>query len=249
MTVRSHFMLAAAAGLWISSSLPATEPARVADKGKAPAPVAEPSVNQKTAEAIAGQLRQSAWLFGLKIDVVFQNGIADVSGMVADPSQKAEAIRIVRGVPGVQQVRDQLAVMQSIQQVQAAMPPVADPVPLPRRTGPEAGVAAPPGMGYPGPVEPVPIFQAAAGPNGPPYSLTPPVMPPYAWPTYAPYNNLSRVAYPTAYPYTSWPFIGPPYPFPKVPLGWRSVKLEWVDGHWWFGKTAQCHDWWRLRYW
>jgi hypothetical protein len=79
--------------------------------------------------------------------------------------------------------------------------------------------------------------------------LSPPKMPPYAWPTYAPYNNYSRVAYPTLYPYNAWPFIGPFYPFPKVPLGWRSVKLQWNDGHWWYSKTATGHDWWRVRYW
>ncbi|MGL4553384.1 MAG: hypothetical protein ACRC33_19630, partial [Gemmataceae bacterium] len=79
--------------------------------------------------------------------------------------------------------------------------------------------------------------------------LNPPNMPPYAWPTYAPYNNFSRVAYPTAYPYQSWPFIGPVYPFPKVPLGWRSVKLEWDDGHWWFSRVGHPHNWWKLRYW
>jgi hypothetical protein len=94
--------------------------------------------------------------------------------------------------------------------------------------------------------EPVPIYQT---PTPGPYDLNPPRMPPYAWPTYAPYNNYSRVAYPLAYPYQSWPFIGPCYPFPKVPLGWRSVKLEWQDGHWWYSKTATHHDWWRLRYW
>ena len=76
-----------------------------------------------------------------------------------------------------------------------------------------------------------------------------PNLPPYAWPTYAPYNNFSRVAYPTAYPYNAWPYIGPFYPFPKVPLSWRSVKLEWDDGHWWFSTHATKHDWWRLRYW
>ena len=82
-----------------------------------------------------------------------------------------------------------------------------------------------------------------------PYDLNPPRMPPYSWPTYAPYNNFSRVAYPEAYPYNAWPFIGPIYPFPKVPLGWRSVKLEWDDGHWWYSKLQCKHDWWRLRYW
>ena len=76
------------------------------------------------------------------------------------------------------------------------------------------------------PPEPMPIFQAQPGvgmyPN-PQYQQPP--LPPYAWPTYAPYNNYSRVAYPTLYPYEAWPFIGPFYPFPRVPLGWRSVPL------------------------
>ena len=82
------------------------------------------------------------------------------------------------------------------------------------------------------------------GPN----DMNAPRMPPYAWPTYAPYNNYSRVAYPEAYPYNAWPFIGPVYPFPKVPLGWRSIKLEWDDGYWWYSRTASKYDWWKLRY-
>jgi hypothetical protein len=76
-----------------------------------------------------------------------------------------------------------------------------------------------------------------------------PPLPPYAWPTYAPHNNVSRVAYPTAYPYNAFPFIGPFYPFPKVPLGWRSVKMEWEDGHWWYGRTSTPQDYWRVRFW
>jgi hypothetical protein len=51
------------------------------------------------------------------------------------------------------------------------------------------------------------------------------------------------------YPYQSWPFIGPMYPFPKVPLGWRSIKLTWEDGHWWYARVGSGHDWWRIRYW
>jgi hypothetical protein len=94
----------------------------------------------------------------------------------------------------------------------------------------------------------VPIDQVAA-PGAYPYSLSPPAMPPYAWPSYAPYNNFSRVAIPTEYPYNAWPFIGPPYPFPKAPLGWRTVELRFMDGHWWFSKNASCHDYWRIRYW
>jgi hypothetical protein len=91
----------------------------------------------------------------------------------------------------------------------------------------------------------MPLFQGAPSP----YDLNPPRMPPYAWPTYAPYNNYSRVAYPTLYPYQSWPFIGPVYPYPKIPLGWRKVKLEWQDGKWWYSTNSNSHDWWRLRYW
>ena len=74
-------------------------------------------------------------------------------------------------------------------------------------------------------------------------------MPPYAWPTYAPYNNYSRVAYPNAYPYAAFPYIGPMYPFPKVPLGYRAIS--------WNGKTATggtagprpSEDYWMVRYW
>jgi hypothetical protein len=81
------------------------------------------------------------------------------------------------------------------------------------------------------------------------YDGTPPRMPPYAWPTYAPYNNYSRVGYPTEYPSNAFPFIGPFYPFPKVPLGYRAIKLEWEDGHWYYGRTATTRDWWKVRYW
>ena len=76
-----------------------------------------------------------------------------------------------------------------------------------------------------------------------------PPLPPYAWPTYAPYNNYSRVAYPTLYKHDAFPFIGPVYPFPKIPLGWRAVTLQWMDGYWWYGRKATGHDWWRIRYW
>ena len=95
---------------------------------------------------------------------------------------------------------------------------------------------------------PTPLFRAA--PPGPiPNAYYPPRMPPYAWPSYAPYNNFSRVAYPTQYPHNAFPFIGPMYPFPKVPLGWRSVQLTWEDGFWWYGRRSTGHDWWRVRYW
>jgi hypothetical protein len=133
---------------------------------------------------------------------------------------------------------------------QAVAPPTVPPsiMTAPPATVPP-GIAAlpgsvPPGAGFA--VEPQPIYQAPA-PG--PYDLNRPSMPPYAWPTCAPYNNYSRVAYPTLYPPQAWPFIGPIYPFPKVPLGWRAVKLEWQDGHWWLSRYATPHDWWMLKYW
>src|SRR5204863_3040270 len=93
--------------------------------------------------------------------------------------------------------------------------------------------------------EPMPL----ASPSMPAYDMTGPKMPAHSWPTYAPYPNVSRVAYPEAYPYNAFPYIGPFYPFPKVPLGWRSVKLEWDDGYWWFSKVGNKCNWWKLRYW
>jgi hypothetical protein len=254
VTVHSRLILAAAVGLSFGQVFGAEEPAKLqVDKGK-PLATHDASANQKTADAIVEQLRQSVALRGYKIDVVFQNKTAELSGCVGNMMQHDEALRVARTVPGVDQVRDQLLVLGGLKQTQAAMPPVPEAVPVPRRGAADGAAPAPvpgpvPGPGFPGGAEPVPIFQAGAGPAGPPYSLTPPSMPPYAWPTYAAYNNYSRVAYPQAYPYTAWPFIGPPYPFPKVPLGWRAVQLEWVDGHWWFMKYAHCYDYWRLRYW
>jgi hypothetical protein len=249
------------------------------DPGKALATQPEVSPNQKIANTIAEHLRQSGQLRHYTIDVAVREGSAELTGTVADQPQRDEALRIVMGVPGVERVVDHLTVagVGTITPVQAGggaiapkpggggvMPP---PMPLP------GGGAAPPpaGGGFPpppmpetpatpvkpdappvstapvGPIaEPAPIYQApAVGP----YDVNQPHMPPYAWPTYAPYNNYSRVAYPEAYPYNAWPYIGPVYPFPKIPLGWRSVKLEWEDGHWWFRRVATAHDWWRLRYW
>ncbi|MCS7161043.1 MAG: hypothetical protein RMJ19_11280 [Gemmatales bacterium] len=106
----------------------------------------------------------------------------------------------------------------------------------------QAQPAAPPTM----PPEPVPSYRIPVPAHG--MTGTPP-LPPYAWPTYAPYNNYSRVAYPACYPYEAFPYFGPFYPFPKVPLGWRAVKLEWNDGFWFLSTHAQRYDYWVLRSW
>jgi hypothetical protein len=246
-------------------------------RGRAVTPPRPVPTNQQIADTIAAHLRQSGQLRRYTVDITFQDGTADVSGTVADQTQREEALRIVLGVPGVERVLDHLTLAPAagLRQVQATQPaaqgadaprsavpttsepPLSSgpalqeqdpppPVPLPQEPAPLPRKTAEAGARNGAPNEPVPIYSA---PRPQVYDLNPPKMPPYAWPTYAPYNNVSRVAYPTLYPYNAWPFIGPPYPFPKVPLGWRSVKLEWKDGHWWYGKCANGHDWWRLRYW
>jgi hypothetical protein len=245
----------------MAHTLPAEEPARLA---VVPEPArAELEANQQIANTIAANLRQSGQLRQYHLDIAVRNGTAELTGSVIDQPQREEAVRIAQGVPGVERVLDRITVNGAITPVQAKTPmPEQGPPPRPTppppastkepsgTTGPmgpggPTGPVGPMMGGYPG-MEPVP---AMTGPAPSPYDLNPPKMPPYAWPSYAPYNNYSRVAYPELYPYNAWPYIGPVYPFPKIPLGWRSVKLEWEDGHWWYKKVPTKHDWWRLRYW
>jgi BON domain len=253
VTFRSRYWLAAALGACMVHSqgafaaTPAAEPPHL-DLHDGPNLSAVPSSNQRIADAIADHLHQSAQLHGYSVDVDVQNGVARITGTVADQTQREEVLRIAHGVPGVERVLDRLTTPSGVAAARAdeALPPLPgaptlEPTPIRRNDGP--AVETLPGAPQ---AEPVPLFQ---GPAPSPYDLNPPKMPPYAWPTYAPYNNYSRVATPLAYPYDAFPFIGPCYPFPKVPLGWRSVKLEWDDGYWWFSKTATKYNWWHLRYW
>ncbi len=240
MTVPARLSLAFTLGL---SLLPAAYGGTTEPPARQPSPLPIHRSNQGIAESIAARLRQSGLLQHYDVDIHFQDGVAELTGSVADAEQRDRVLRLVQCVPGVQSVVDRLSVAETIVPVQAgAVPDALPPVP-----GVNAPPVAPPPSAAPGapPPEATPIFQA---PAPAPYSLNPPRMPPYAWPTYAPYNNYSRVGYPTAYPYNAFPFIGPVYPFPKVPLGWRSVRLEWDDGFWWFSKTATRWDWWKLRY-
>ncbi|HMF17262.1 MAG TPA: BON domain-containing protein [Gemmataceae bacterium] len=222
-----------APGVFVRGQEPtqAGEPARLG--------IASPH-NQQMADAIADRLRQAKQIRHYQVDITFQDGAAELSGQVMDPIQRGEVLRIVQRVTGVEKVVDHLSVagQTPLTRAQAVTePPVFQPGPEPKPDAPAKG-----GMGP----EPTPIFQA---PPGPQPGMMPPRMPPYAWPTYAPYNNFSRVAYPNLYPYQSWPFIGPFYPYPKIPPGWRSITLSWMDGYWWYGKNATPHDWWRVRYW
>jgi hypothetical protein len=196
------------------------------------------SVNQQLATSIAERLRHNAMLKQYRVDVAVVDGVAELTGSVADAAQRDEVVRTVQAVPGIERVRDRLVARDggSVQMAQATIQPVPPPTLPP--DGPRAGGMPPP---------PLPIYAAPPGTIN--SHLQPPPLPPNAWPTYAPYNNYSRVGYPTQYPYESWPFIGPVYPFPKVPLGWRAVSLRWQDGYWWYGREASGHDWWRIRYW
>jgi hypothetical protein len=216
------------------------EPARLGVGAGQALPV---SANQHLATTVAQHLRLSGQLRHYHIDITVQNGNVELTGRVADQSQRDEAVRIAQAVPGVERVRDRLVIQGGTAVHKAtATDQQSDREPsllLRNQDGAVSQPAAPP-------TEPMPIFQA---PPGQQFVMNPPPLPPYAWPTYAPYNNYSRVAYPTQYPYKSWPFIGPNYPFPKVPLGWRSIQLQYYDGCWWYGKTATGYDWWRIRYW
>lgn len=192
--------------------------------------------NQNVADDIAQSLAQSNVLGDQRVDIAYSGGVAHLVGQVQDQAQHDRVIAIVQAVPGVQQVRDQIMIfdLQGLRAAQAQDPGVNFSQPIQA-----------PGAGF---QEPTSLIPPMAGP-GMNAHMQPPPMPPYAWPTYAPYNNFSRVAYPQTYPYEAFPFIGPMYPFPKVPPGWRAVTLQWRDGHWWYGRTATGHDWWRVRYW
>jgi len=225
---------AAATGLWLAQLGAAAEPARLPLDPIAPQAVV--SLDQQLADHVAQRLAELQ-LRGYEVDIASQNGVVELIGSVSAASQRDEILRVAKATPGVTQVREQIQVRDGVLPVNGLAPPapLGEPTPL-------GGGILPGGPG--GPIDPMPING-----GGPAHVLAPPAMPPYAWPTYAPYNNYSRVAYPDLYPYSSFPFIGPMYPFPKVPLGYRAIKLEWENGHWWYGRTKTQRDFWQARYW
>jgi hypothetical protein len=202
-----------------------------------PAVAATTINNQVLANNVASTLEKSGNLRGYSIDVTCMNGSVELTGKVADQTQHDAIINTAMAVPGVRSVIDNMTPNNSLPIRPAQAVQIDGPAPAP-------GMLPAPG-GAPI-IDPIPLGQPG---GSSPYDMSPPKLPPYSWPTYAPYNNLSRVAYPNNYPYNSFPFIGPFYPFPKVPLGWRSVTLEWQDGHWWMGRNASKYDYWRVRYW
>ena len=234
MTVRKLIPLAAAFGLWVAGSAPAQDKA----------------ANQQLAEAVAETLKASGVTKGAKLDIETNNGMLRLFGTATSEEQHDRILETLKKerVPGLKKI-------ESYVKVDGAPSPI-------QRAGGQMGGGVGPGSPYsaspppgPGPF-PVPPGVAAGDPlplNGMP-AMGPvdpsgPRLPPHAWPTYAPYNNFSRVAYPQTYPYNAFPYIGPYYPFPRVPLGWRKVQLEWEDGHWYYGKLASPHDFWRVKFW
>jgi hypothetical protein len=241
VNVRSLSTLAAAAGLAAAGTADAQAPAKLTVP--VPTPAAGAAVNQQLAEAVAQKLAMSGAAQAADVSVSVTDGVVTLTGVCRDDACRTAVVQEVRTVAGVKKVRDGLTVGGGVMQAQAIGTPTSMPA-----MGPLAGPAMfgqPPAGGGTPIVEPVPL--GAAGMT--PHDGAAPPLPPNAWPTYAPHNNVSRVGYPTAYPYNAFPFIGPFYPFPKVPLGWRRVLLEWEDGHWWIGKTQAPHDYWRVRFW
>ncbi len=230
MKIRALFSLAVAAG--VTGQVVASPPAPL------PASATQTNPNQTLADDVAYRLRSTGNAAGADVSIVAREGTVTLSGHAKSADQKAKLVADVKAVAGVIIVRDNLRVPTAgIVQVQDAplgLAPIAPPL----------GAAPPPAAGNPI-VEPAPLgIPGQAAPD-----MQAPNLPPYAWPTYAPYGNVSRVAYPQAYPYNAFPFIGPYYPVPKVPLGWRKVTLEWDDGHWYLGRNSAPHDYWRVKFW
>jgi osmotically-inducible protein OsmY len=224
------------------------EPMKVPDltkvePAKATEPVMKPvdlkAANQKLASTVMAQLKASGTAGNSDLDILANNGTVTVVGTTGSEPQKMAILDVVRRVDGVMVVKDGVQTKAAPKAMNTGIMPV-------QAVGPVAmnPPSAVPPAGMPGNpiIDPVPV-----GPGGGLDGAAPP-LPPNAWPTYAPYNNLSRVAYPTAYPYNAFPFIGPYYPFPKVPLGWRKVTLEWEDGHWWLGRKQAPIDYWRVKF-
>src|SRR5207247_1638626 len=87
------------------------EPGRLGvDPAQVFAPTARVSLNQAIANAIAEQLRQSGHLCRYQVNIVYQNGMAELTGQVADAAQRDEVLRLVHAVSGVERVRDGLSI-------------------------------------------------------------------------------------------------------------------------------------------
>ena len=195
---------------------------------------AAPSSNQMTANAVAGALRSSRTLSGHRVEIMAVDGVVTLSGTLASPAQKSEALARAGRVAGVYGVVDQLQVSDRSVRPAQYQPQLA----LGHHRRNYDGGAPMYEEGMATPVSSGPAMNTGPMPEGPAgmtgaTQASMPGQPNYAWPSYAPYPNFSAVGYPTAYPWQAWPNIGPFYPYPEVPLDWRAVTLRWDDGIWW----------------
>lgn len=218
--------------------------------------------NQQVAQQIADSL-VTAGLSGYDIEVRYKNGIASLIGNVEDQEQVSRAQQATSSVGAVHEVVNKLQVKGKAPQIQqAAGPQYGGPQfggpqrPMPPGYPVHAG--HPQGQPYPQGISPT-AMQQPAGPQGPPQMAHPqyghaqpashqiynqPNVPEHAWPSYAPYDNMAAVTYPSMYDASAWPYIGPYYPYPQVPMGWRSSTLEWDDGHWNLKFSSRTDKWW-----
>jgi hypothetical protein len=250
--VRTLRILAAALGITCGTSVIAQEPAKLKLPVPATAKAKTPADNQKLADAVAAKLTTVSAMKSADIKLYTDNGTVTVMGQCKSDADKMAILKAVSTADGVTLVKDGLKtadVKMAVKQPQMpAMPPAPMPVNQaqaiggPRVSMPTSTMAPGAVIGNPD-IEPLPL-----GPAGGGMVAGAPPLPNHAWPTYAPYSNMSRVAYPTAYPHNAFPYIGPYYPFPKVPLGWRSVTLSWEDGHWWLGRKQTPQDYWRVKF-
>lgn len=218
-------------------------------------------VNQDMADAVKKALLDAGVVNGAKIGISVKDGVCSLTGTAMDGTQHNNILKTVATLrsKGLRRIESEVTYPQEmprkIQQTGGQVPAGPGPSTLPDSSGMPMIGAAPPTPGVPMPPQGMPAFNTNepvplnGGMGMMPLDPAAPKLPPYAWPTYAPYNNYSRVAYPASYPHNAFPYIGPYYPFPRVPLGWRKVVLEWDDGHWYLGRLAGPYNYWKVRFW
>lgn len=181
------------------------------------------SGNQQTAEAIAHAIAQAVPEQGYTVEIQYSAGVATLRGAVSNQDQKRRLVQAARGVGPVRDVITRLR-LQAVSEAQTVAFHSVEPVETLRRAE-TVEPSAPNAFARPVPQQ---AFAAREG-----YQYDRSFMPNFAWPSFAPYPNYSAVQYPRCYAEHDWPYIGPFHPYPKPPLDWRKVSLNWFAGHWW----------------
>ena len=104
--VLSLGLLAAAPGVTLAGPLDYFKPTGGADTS-----TAAPKSNQEVANAVATALGK-ARLNHKNLSIEVENGVCTLTGEVGDSQQRAVADRVVRSVPGIESVQNQLTLMQ-----------------------------------------------------------------------------------------------------------------------------------------